>query len=83
MSKDIPGVENGQPWALGHWGRALALDPSPDPWYWWEEFTKEQRRVIIEKEIDMKIKVVQFRMDTMKLELERLQTMKSMMKGKV
>jgi len=64
------------------WGPVA--DPSSEPWIrWWEEFTKEQRRVIIEKEIDQRIKEIRFRTEALKAELDRLETMKSMIKGKV
>lgn len=55
-------------------------DPSPEFRPFWEEFTKEQQIAILVKEIDNKIRVVKFNIESMKLELDRLETIKSMIK---
>ena len=63
------------------WGPVA--DPGP-PFLirWWEEFTKEQRRVIVGKEIEQRIAEVKFGIESLKAELSRLETMRSMIKGK-
>jgi len=61
------------------WGPVA--DPSPEFIPWWEQFSKEQQRAILVKEIDMKIRNVEFNIESLKLELERLGNIKSMIKG--
>jgi len=58
-------------------------DPAPPEWgTWWEQLTKEQQQVIMSTQIDQQIRETQFEMDSLKAQLETLQTMKSMMKTK-
>jgi len=58
-------------------------DPGPEIWGpWIKELTAEQRRVLIEKEIDQRISMVKFHMQSLKAELDKLETVKSMMKVK-
>jgi hypothetical protein len=59
-------------------------DPAPEIWGpWIKELTADQRRVVMEKEIDQRISLVKFQMQSLKAELEKLETVKSMMKVKV
>jgi len=59
-------------------------DPAPPQWgFLWEELTKEQRRVIIQKQIDQQIKATEFAIESLKADLVSLQSVKSMMKEKV
>ena len=56
-------------------------DPAPEFIKWWiDELTAEQRGVIVQKEIDQQINAVKFQMQNMKMELEKLETMRSMIK---
>ncbi len=58
-------------------------DPAPEFLKWWrEELTEAQRHVIIEKELDQQINTVKFQIQNLNTELEKLQTMKTMVKTK-
>ena len=56
-------------------------DPSPEFRPFWEEFTRDQQRVILVKDIDIKIRDVEYNIESLKIELDRLQNIKSMIKG--
>ena len=57
------------------------IDPSPELRPFWEEFTKDQQRVIQLKDIDMKIRDVEYSIESLNIELDRLGNIKSMIKG--
>jgi len=61
----------------------LIADPAPEWGTWWEQLTKEQQQVVISRQIDQQIRETQFSMDSLKAQLETLQTVKTMMKTKV
>lgn len=59
-------------------------DPGPEIWGpWIKELTAEQRRVLIEKEVEQRISIVKFQMQSLRAELDKLETVRSMIKGKV
>jgi len=49
---------------------------------WLENLAADQIKVVLEKEIDQKINAVRYQMQNMKLELEKLETMKSLIMAK-
>ena len=56
-------------------------DPSPEFKPFWEEFTRDQQKVILVKDIDIKIRDVEYNIESLKIELDRLENIKSMIKG--
>jgi hypothetical protein len=49
---------------------------------WLEHLAADQIRVVLEKEIDQKINAVKFNIQNLNMELEKLETMKTMLKTK-
>ena len=64
--------------------RWFVPDPAPPQWGMiWEELTKDQRNIIIAKQIDQQIKATEFQIESLKADLANLQSIKAMIKEKV
>ena len=48
---------------------------------WLENLAADQIKVVLEKEIDQKINAVKFQIQNLKMEVEKLETMKSLIIG--
>lgn len=57
-------------------------DPVPDFGWWLQDLEKDQRQVIMGKQIDQRISTIQFAITYLKAEIDILTTMKPSMKNK-